>query len=245
MIMLDRWTKILEHVKKNKFSTVQELMDTFNISMSTVRRDLVAMDERNLIKRTRGGAEAIYGKSLNDSVTSSMLIKNKEEKIKIAKKAATLINDNDFIFIDSGTTCYYIIDFIVAKNITVVTNGIMQIQKLMEKGIETYILGGYARPESNLIVGEDMEKKVSIMNFNVAFLGTLGIDSCGGFKAHALFDANFKKTVLKAAENTYVLADKSKFNVRKFYTYADIPEATVITDSKVNFKDERLKIIYA
>lgn len=58
---------------------------------------------------------------------------NKEDKIIIAKKAASLIQDNDVIFIDSGSTCFYMIDYIKAKEITVVTNGIMHIQKLMAK----------------------------------------------------------------------------------------------------------------
>ena len=84
------------------------------------------------------------------------------------------------IFIDSGSTCYYVIDFIKAENITVVTNGIAHIQKLMAKGINTYILGGYAKPDQNLIIGEDTEKKVSNMNFDVAFLGTMGIDKEAG-----------------------------------------------------------------
>lgn len=244
MIMLDRWSNIFDYIKQRKFVTIKEIMDNFNISLSTARRDLIAMEEKKLIKRTRGGAEALHIEAEALGTVEGALMENSEEKKKIARKAASLIKDEDFIFIDSGTTCYYIIDYITAKNVTVVTNGILQIQKLMEKGIKTYVLGGYAQPENNLIIGEDMEKKVSMMNFNIAFLGTLGVDPVGGFKAYALFDANFKSKVMKAAEKTYVLADKSKFNIRKFYTYASIEEATVITTGEVDIKDERLKTIY-
>lgn len=245
MVMLDRWIKIMDYLKQNDFATVQELMDTFNISISTVRRDLMAMEEQNLIKRTRGGAELINNEIATEPMLKKILDTNKEAKIKIAQKAATLINDNDFIFIDSGSTCYYIIDYIIAKNVTVVTNGIIHIQKLMKKDIKTYILGGDARPDLNLIIGEDTIKKIAMMNFNISFIGTMGIDSLGGFTTVALIDGDVKKTVIKSSKVCYVLADTSKFNVSKFYTYGDLTKATVITEHKVDFKDDRLNIIYA
>lgn len=245
MILLDRWRKILDYLKINQFATVQQLMDEFDISISTVRRDLIAMEEQKLIKRTRGGAEIINTAEECLPTIEAIFNENKEEKISIAKKAATLINDNDFIFIDSGTTCYHIIDYITAKDVTVVTNGIIHIQKLIERGIKTYILGGDAVPEANLIIGEDTVKKIEIMNFNKAFMGCLGIDSMGGFTTASLIDAETKKAVIKSSQKCYVLADSSKFNVRKFYTYGDLSQAVVITEPKVNFKDDMLGIIYA
>ena len=167
-----------------------------------------------------------------------------EDKIIIAKKAASLIQDNDVIFIDSGSTCFYMIDYIKAKEITVVTNGIMHIQKLMAKGINTYILGGYAKPEKNLIMGEDMVNKISVMNFDKAFLGTMGIDARSGFTTMMLEDGEVKKAVIKSSDKCYILADKSKFNVRKFYTYGDFTEATIITNSEIKFEEGKAKIIY-
>ena len=152
MILIDRWMKILEYLKEKKFATVEEMMENFKISRSTLRRDLIAMEERGHIKRTRGGAEIVEQNNIDAYCDIEKIFTNKkEEKIRIAKKAAEIIKDNDVIFIDSGSTCYFMIDYISAKNITVVTNGILHIQRLMEKGINTYILGGYAKPELNLI----------------------------------------------------------------------------------------------
>jgi DeoR family fructose operon transcriptional repressor len=173
-----------------------------------------------------------------------VLKENKEAKLKIAKKAASLIKDGDFVFIDSGTTCYYLIDFINAKNVTVVTNGIIHIQKLFEKGMSTYILGGYANLEENLILGEDTVNKISRMNFNISFIGTMGIDSVGGFTTFASFDGEIKKAVIKSSQACYVLADTSKFNVRRFYSYGELSEAAVITNSMVDFDSDKLNIIY-
>ena len=245
VLLIDRWIEISEYLKEKKYASVDELMEKFQLSRSTVRRTLIAMEEKNLLKRVRGGAEIVDNEEESlPTDFKEIFNEKKEEKIKIAQKAAELIKDNDVIFIDSGSTCYYMIDNIKAKNITVVTNGILHIQKLMAMGINTYILGGYAKPEKNLIIGEDIVKKISSMNFDKAFLGTMGIDSRSGFTTMMLEDGEVKKAVIKSSDLCYILADTSKFNVRKFYTYGDFSQATIITNSKVEFEDEKAKIIY-
>ncbi len=246
MVLIDRWIEILNYLKAKKFATVEEMMDKFQVSRSTLRRDLIAMEERELIKRTRGGAEIREEIVSESSFTIEAILNiNKEQKMKIAKKAAELIKDDDVIFIDSGSTCYYIIDYITAKNITVVTNGILHIQRLMARGINTYILGGYAKPEYNLILGEDIVKKVKLMNFDIAFLGTMGIHSQSGFTTELLVDGQVKRAVIKSSEKCYILADTSKFNVRKFYTYGEFDKATVITDKETDFDYSKLEVIFA
>lgn len=245
MVLIDRWIEISEFVKEKKYASIDEIMEKFQLSRSTVRRTLIAMEEKKLLKRVRGGAEAIEEvDAILPMDFQEVFNANKEDKIIIAKKAASLIKDNDVIFIDSGSTCFYMIDYIKAKEITVVTNGIMHIQKLMAKGINTYILGGYAKPEKNLIMGEDMVNKISVMNFDKAFLGTMGIDARSGFTTMMLEDGEVKKAVIKSSDKCYILADKSKFNVRKFYTYGDFTEATIITNSEIKFEEGKAKIIY-
>lgn len=245
MILIDRWIEISEYLQYNKFATMEEMMDKFEISRSTLRRDLIAMEEKGLLKRLRGGAEIVEKDNarLHYNI-ESVFTTNKQEKMQIAKKAAEFIEDNDVVFIDSGSTCYYIIDYIQAKNVTVVTNGIVHIQKLMDKGINTYILGGYAKPEQNLIIGEDMVNKINLMNFDKAFLGTMGIDKKSGFTTEVLTDGEVKRTVIKSSEKCYVLADKSKFNLRRFYTYGGLKDATIITIDSVEFFEENAKIVY-
>lgn len=245
MVLIDRWIEISEFVKEKKYASIDEIMEKFQLSRSTVRRTLIAMEEKKLLKRVRGGAEAIEEvDAILPMDFQEVFNANKEDKIIIAKKAASLIQDNDVIFIDSGSTCFYMIYYIKAKEITVVTNGIMHIQKLMAKGINTYILGGYAKPEKNLIMGEDMVNKISVMNFDKAFLGTMGIDARSGFTTMMLEDGEVKKAVIKSSDKCYILADKSKFNVRKFYTYGDFTEATIITNSEIKFEEGKAKIIY-
>lgn len=245
MAMSDRWVAMLDYLRTHKFCTVEELMTTFEASRSTIRRDLIMLERQGLVKRIRGGVELVESSDSICYEIEQWLEINKEAKMKVAKKAATFIRDGDVVFIDSGTTCYYIIDYITAKNITVVTNGIMHINQLINKGIRTYILNGFAMPESNLVIAEDTHKKVERMNFDIAFMGTMGIHPVGGFTTSTFMDGQLKMAAIKAAEKCYVVTDHSKFNVREFYTYANFEEAPVITDQEVVFDNKALQIIYS
>ena len=88
MILLDRWTEIVNYLRNRKFATVEELMNEFNISRSTLRRDLIAMEERKLIVRTRGGAQIVEDAEDNYANYSldNILNTHKEEKIKITNQ---------------------------------------------------------------------------------------------------------------------------------------------------------------
>ena len=72
----------------------------------------------------------------------------------------------------------------------------------------------------------------------------MGIDARSGFTTMMLEDGEVKKAVIKSSDKCYILADKSKFNVRKFYTYGDFTEATIITNSEIKFEEGKAKIIY-
>ena len=88
MVLIDRWIEILEYLKIKKFATVEEMMEKFKISRSTLRRDLIAMEERGHIKRPRGGAELV--EQIKDNIEwvnlEEIFKNNKDDKIKIAKK---------------------------------------------------------------------------------------------------------------------------------------------------------------
>lgn len=246
MAMSDRWVAIMSYLKEHEEVTVEELMEAFNASRSTVRRDLIAMEKQGLLQRTRGGAKLFMKQTMGSYgyTLDGLLEAHKAEKELIAKKAASLVQEGDIIFLDSGTTCYYIIDYITAKDVTVVTNGIMHINKLMSRGIRTYILNGYAVPENNLIIAEDTYEKVERMNFSIAFIGSMGIHASGGYTTTTSIDGKLKAAVIKAAEKCYVVADHSKMNKRQFYTYGYFDEAPLITDQEIPFEHEALQVIY-
>ena len=78
--------------------------------------------------------------------------KNLQEKRQIAQYAASLVDEGDCIYLDAGSTIFEMIAFL-PKNIVVVTNGLMHIKNLLEKGIKTFLIGGYVKPTTKAMIG--------------------------------------------------------------------------------------------
>ena len=87
MILIDRWIEITEYLKQKKYASVEELMEKFQLSRSTVRRTLIAMEEKQLLKRVRGGAEIV-----EDQDTIMPLDFNKIFNTKKEEKIIILLN---------------------------------------------------------------------------------------------------------------------------------------------------------
>lgn len=133
MNAVERQKRIQELLANKDFMSVEDLSGMLQASMATIRRDLTALEESGVLTRYRGGAVlSAYGtkKALNIELRMDQ---NREVKEKIARKAASFIKDGEIIFIDSSSTTYYMIDYIMARDVTVVTNAIVLPAVLMQK----------------------------------------------------------------------------------------------------------------
>ena len=143
MLAEDRCKKILDILDSMGSVTVQQLMDELDISESTIRRDLVAMDKKGYLTKVHGGAIANNTNiHTQDEKVINRLKQNRSEKEQIARYAASLIVDNDFVYIDAGTTTAVMIDYITAKNVVFVTNSLTNAKRISDRGYTVYILDG-------------------------------------------------------------------------------------------------------
>ena len=118
MLTEERRNAIVSYLEKNNTATVQELVEALDASASTIRRDLLALHEEHRINKVFGGATSLKFMDLNSDEPSvaEKAVRNTEEKDIISKYAASLIRDNDFVYIDAGTTTLHLIDHITNKN---------------------------------------------------------------------------------------------------------------------------------
>lgn len=161
---------------------------------------------------------------------------NVEEKSAIAKYAATMINDEDFIFIDAGTSTALMIDYIGETNATFVTNGIAHAKRLLKKNLRTYMIGGLVKPITEAIIGAEAVNSMKKFNFTKCFLGTNGIHMDYGFTTVDVEEAMVKMEAVNRSYASIVLADSSKFDKVTAVTFAAIEKACIITDRLVNDK---------
>lgn len=236
MLIEKRLYEILKIVDSKKSVSVQELTELLQTSESTIRRDLTVLHNNGQLIKVHGGATTIgmhYATKEDD--VSIRQDQNREEKIKIAQHAASLIEKNDFVYIDAGTTTQIMIDYITQTEAVFVTNATVHAKELVRRGCKTYILGGELKLATEAVVGVETIAALQKYNFTKGFWGTNGVCIKTGFTTPDISEALVKEKSMEQCKDRYVLCDSSKFNNLSPITFADFDSCRIIT---TNVKDK-------
>lgn len=233
MLTEKRYEVILKLLEEKKSITVTEIKDLLDISESTIRRDLTALDRAGKLVKVFGGAVA------NDAsfITSEPSVEQKsgvsrEEKQRIARYAASLIMPEDFVYLDAGTTTGHMIDFITERSATFVTNAVSHAQRLAASGFKVILIGGELKGTTEAVVGNQAILSIQNLHFSKGFFGTNGVSIKAGFSTPDYNEALVKKTALTHSARAYVLADYTKFGNVSSVTFGDFPTADILTDRR-------------
>ena len=231
MLQEERHNRILSEIAVKGAVKVTDLAKMLDASESTIRRDIIELDSQGKVKKVFGGAVALERsiKTVAEDMVSKANVRGKEKE-SIARYAASLISDNDFVFIDAGTTTERMIDFIDNKTVTYVTNGITHGKKLSERGLRVYITGGKLKTDTWSIVGVEAVSFLNKCNFTKCFMGANGIDPVRGFTTPNMDEALLKAEAMKRSSMVYILADGAKFGCIAAASFGKLEDACVITD---------------
>lgn len=158
MLSKERKFRIMNIFNEKSFVTIAELMEDLNVSKSTVTRDLIELEKDGIIQRERGGATKVeMSETLNNfkdiPVREKEMIHSDSKRL-ICENAANNIMDGDCVYIDSGTTPSYLIQFLGNKNIKVVTPSTYVIRKLpLDFRGEVYLVGGQFNVGYDMSIG--------------------------------------------------------------------------------------------
>ena len=228
--MKDRYKKILE-LCKDKIS-VNEIIDYFDVSASTIRRDLVDLEDMGLIIRNYGTVMINPDQSIEASNEYKALYMAKEKDL-IARYAASLIKSEDIVYIDAGTTTSRIIEYISAKNIMIVTQSMDCLEQAKERNFKVFMNSGYYKRRTNALVSNETIKDLEKMSFNIAFMAGNGVHPLTGFTCPDEIESLMKSTVISRALKSYICIDSTKFNKFTASKFAELRKAHVITDRKI------------
>lgn len=230
LLTTERHAFIQSLLKKQGTVKLQEIVDQLQVSESTIRRDLVQLEEMKVLKRVHGGASLLQRKGL-EPTTYENQTKSIAEKQAIAKVASSFIENNDCIYLDAGTTVSEMIPYLKDKNVTVLTNGLMHIPKLIQLEIKTVLVGGSIKFSTNAIVGGTAVQFLNEYRMDKCFLGMNGIHPELGLTTPDPDEALLKKTAIRLSSASYVLVDSTKLNEATFAKVADVNDAIIITDN--------------
>lgn len=231
MIAEERLARITQLVNEKGAISVPELMEAFDASESTIRRDLLKLDKQGLVNKVHGGATRIR----EDYVMSDQSFAGRKslhmpQKRAIAAYAAQLIQPDDFVFIDGGTTTECLVEAITETRASYLTNSLPHAQRLLAKGCHTLVAGGEVKPVTEVLVGAETVNTIRRYHFTIGFWGTNGAGLEEGFTTPEFSEAAVKQISLEHTVRPYVLCDSSKLTMTSLITFADFMDATVITD---------------
>ncbi len=239
---VNRRKEILQKLYKNGQVIISELSKEFNVSEVTIRNDLDQLEQKNMLLRARGGAIKLEN---NVGVDQRISEKNKihyVEKVAIGKSAAALINENDTMIIDSGTTTAEMVKHMQSfKSLNVITNAMNIVNMLSGyPNINVIIPGGYLRQNSMSLVGPLAEKNLRSFHVDKVFLGVDGFDTRNGIYTPNMEEAHLNEIMIEIANEVIVLADSSKFNKKSLAFICPVNKInTVVTDAGITAEDKK------
>ncbi len=231
MLTEERHSIIIDTVNRKKNVELNELCELLDTSESTVRRDLSILHDKGVLVKVRGGAIAVDDSftSLEQNVDEKAVLYVREKEA-IARYAASLIEDGDFVFIDAGTTTEKMIDFIPARQVTFVTNAFVHAKRLAQRGFKVFLPAGEIKLSTEAIIGASCVLSLDQYNFTKCFMGVNGISVAGGFSTPDPNEASVKAAVINNSHTAYILADHSKFDKTSSVKFAYLNKCRIITD---------------
>lgn len=232
MLTEKRQDEILKVLNEKESVTVQELKEMFQASESTIRRDLTALHKKGKLVKVFGGAVA--GASSRVITTEDVVAlreeRNREEKVRIAQYAASLIGEKDFVYLDAGTTTGYMIDYITQQGAVYVTNAVSHAQRLAKAGFQVILIGGELKATTEAVIGSEAVFQLQRFHFSIGFFGTNGISRAAGFTTLDLKEAAVKRCAMERTLRSYVVSDHDKFGQIAPVTFGNFISSTILTD---------------
>ncbi len=215
--MIERHKQIIEILKEKGRVSVAELAKRLYVCEMTIRRDLRMLASDARIKRYNGGA-MLFEKDSEFSFADRKLLHSKE-KTNLAKAAAEYAEDFSVIFIDSSSTCAYLVPQLsLKKNIKIVTNSLTAASLCLEYNIPCIVVGGECFRKDACTVGSFAVEMLERINVNIAFFSSNAISSDGLITDSDTAQTAIRQTVMKHSERSVFIFTKSKQNKREMYT---------------------------
>ena len=238
MTTFERRQNILDIMRKQPGLSIREFSEMFKVSQGTIRNDLNALAEQNLISRVRGGGTITPALSItSNSGFTNRLTVNEASKRMIGREAALLVENGDAILLDASTTVFHMAQFLAKHNyLRVITNGIEVARFLAQNPTNTVmVVGGMLKAGSQSVLGPWSEQFLKGLCTKTAFVSCSGFTPEGGMTEVDVFEAQFRIQAIGASTNVVALIDSEKFGKIDLTTSLRINQIShLYTDSSLN-----------
>ena len=252
MLANDRQEKILEIIERKGSIKTSQLVEVFDVSLETIRRDFEVLEKQGILEKVYGGA--ILKNRENKTLTYSLREQNNvEEKKEVAKIALKLIKEGDTIALNASTTNLEIAKLIKENfiKLTVITNSLMIANEIANiQGINLILAGGIYNKSEFAFLGEMTAKAFCNFSVDKVFICVGGVSLKRGLTDNLMDEILVERKMIEIAEKVYILADSSKIETNSLLKLSDLKEnMAVVTDSNLSteiieeYRNNNIKLI--
>jgi DeoR/GlpR family transcriptional regulator of sugar metabolism len=206
----ERQNQILALVNAHRSITAAEIQRRLKVSHETVRRDLLALEQRGHVRRAHGGAVAVES---SEPALAIRQVINAEEKGAIGRRVAEIIPDGAAVMLAGGTTVQSVAEALTIRSgLTVVTNCVGSCLKLIGRNANrVHLLGGELQPQNQATLGRDATEMLGKYYADFAVIGAGGISPHGEIMDYTREEAELSARMMQSAKTVIVVADHTKF----------------------------------
>jgi DeoR family transcriptional regulator, aga operon transcriptional repressor len=231
----ERRRQILSLLDRQGRVTVDDLIRQFGVSAVTGRADLDRLAELGALVRSHGGAVKREGPEMDFPLAYKKTV-HQTEKDRIGRAAAEVVQPNQIVLLDSGTTTVAVARHIKLRHVrplTVITNAIdIALELSSAPQVSVVVLGGILRPPSLSTVGPQSVQTLMHLNADQLFLGVDGLDPEIGLTTPDILEAQLGALMVRISKTINVVADSSKFGNRSLSVIAKMESVhRVVTDT--------------
>ncbi|AFH60290.1 DeoR/GlpR family DNA-binding transcription regulator [Paenibacillus caseinilyticus] len=223
MLAAARKQRIVDYVRRHSTASVHALAREFQVHEATIRRDLAEIESEGLLKRTHGGV-VVEQWTRDEPPFSERSSLHLDEKMRIGRMAASLVEDGEHIIVDSGTTTEHIAKNLTQRShITVVTNDMNVAAELREAPrVKVIVTGGELYPSSYMLNGMLTDQALGALHTSKAFIGTPALHPQHGLMHPESQLVPAKQAMIRAAQEVIVVTDHTKLGKLSLHTVAPL-----------------------
>jgi DeoR family fructose operon transcriptional repressor len=227
MLAEERLEEIVRRLRERGTLAVDDVAQGFNVSHDTVRRDFNRLAGTNGIRRTHGGI--FLERVAPDSTLAERALEAAQEKRAIARRAAEQVHDGETIVVDAGTTTGLMVDYIEAKEVTLITYSVeIAARAIRRSNLTVYIAGGMVRASTGGAVGDDALRMIRSLQASTAFIGANGFSLEHGLMTPNYHEAGVKRAIIEISSQRTLLVDSSKANRRALARFGELSDMDVV-----------------
>ncbi|MEN5278224.1 DeoR/GlpR family DNA-binding transcription regulator [Brucella sp. TWI432] len=228
-----RQKKIIQWIENSHFVSLDEIAQRFNITTQTARRDIYDLAQKGSVRKLHGGASALA--MLDTDTYRQRRIDNNIQKSSIAQIVSNIIPDNSSIFLDTGTTCEAVANYLTSKNnLRIITYSLRSAGIISEKTDFTLAIpGGIVRPFDGSILPHNANEFINRFKFDFAIISVSGIDKDGDLCDDDQNEVTIVSSAIQLSKKVILAVDSSKFGKSAMVKLGSLDDIDILVTDKI------------